>query len=477
MTRLFSHQIRIIVLICAFFSLAFTMGAASTPKERRETFNLVWSRVNERFYDPKFNGVNWKSIKIKYSKKLTSVKTDDQLYALLNNMLEELKCSHFAVIPPSAYIETNDKAPENKTSDLDTESDSNNESEPDIEPSSDVESDSYAGSDSDVGLTVQVVEGKPTITRTEPDSPAAQVGLRPGFIITHLDDTPLSDLQKKIASRKERPAMSNLLLSQAVESILSGDEGSEIEIRYLDDKDIAQKVVLKRRVPRGKPVKFGEMPRIYVTEESRRLSEGIGYVRYNIFLLKILDKIKADIRSFANAPGIIIDLRGNPGGIGGMAPPIAALFHSQRVSLGAMKMRKGEIRFVVFPVSDPYKKKLVILIDETSASTSEVMAGGMQANKRAIIVGQVSAGAALPSMIEKLPTGARLQYAIADFKTPKGVTIEGRGVIPDVKVAPTRRDLLEGRDPIIERAVELILNADRQKSEQSSLGSELKRMR
>ncbi|HEY6330993.1 MAG TPA: S41 family peptidase, partial [Blastocatellia bacterium] len=75
---------------------------------------------------------------------------------------------------------------------------------------------------------------------------------------------------------------------------------------------------------------------------------------------------------------------------------------------------------------------------------------------RAVVVGQKSAGAALPSIIQKLPTGALFQYAIADFKTPKGILIEGRGVIPDVPVKLTRAALLAGTDPQLDAAVQVI---------------------
>jgi C-terminal processing protease CtpA/Prc len=67
----------------------------------------------------------------------------------------------------------------------------------------------------------------------------------------------------------------------------------------------------------------------------------------------------------------------------------------------------------------------------------------------------------LPSQIIQLPTGARLQYAIADFKTPKGVLVEGRGVRPDVEVSLTRRALLEGRDSQLEAAIEQIKKVKR----------------
>ncbi|MDQ3685719.1 MAG: S41 family peptidase, partial [Acidobacteriota bacterium] len=100
---------------------------------------------------------------------------------------------------------------------------------------------------------------------------------------------------------------------------------------------------------------------------------------------------------------------------------------------------------------------VVILIDELSLSTSEIFASGMQEAGRAIVVGERSGGAALPSLFKKLPTGALLQHAIADFKTPQGAEIEGRGTVPDIEVKWNRRALLEGRDAQLDAALEYIV--------------------
>jgi carboxyl-terminal processing protease len=157
-----------------------------------------------------------------------------------------------------------------------------------------------------------------------------------------------------------------------------------------------------------------------------------------------------------DAPGIIIDLRGNPGGLGGMASGIAGVLEKERTSLGTMHMRSGHVNFAVFPQPNPYLGPVVILTDGGSASTSEIFAGGMQEIGRAVVVGERTVGAALPSYFQKLPTGALFQYAIGDFKTPRGTLIEGRGVAPDVEVKLTRRSLLDGRDAQFDAAIEQI---------------------
>ena len=103
-----------------------------------------------------------------------------------------------------------------------------------------------------------------------------------------------------------------------------------------------------------------------------------------------------------------------------------------------------------------YNGRVILLVDELSGSTSEVFAGGLQASGRAIVLGSRTAGAVLPSLLRVLPTGAALQHVIANFETPNGVVLEGRGVMPDIVVRLSRAGLLRGHDAALERAVEVI---------------------
>ena len=95
-------------------------------------------------------------------------------------------------------------------------------------------------------------------------------------------------------------------------------------------------------------------------------------------------------------------------------------------------------------------------MDTGSYSASEIFTGGMQSIERARVFGTRTAGGALPAVLERLPGGDVLQYAIGDFTTATGQRIEGRGVIPDTIVMPTRAELVAGHDPVLDAALDWI---------------------
>ncbi|HVW11696.1 MAG TPA: S41 family peptidase [Bryobacteraceae bacterium] len=200
----------------------------------------------------------------------------------------------------------------------------------------------------------------------------------------------------------------------------------------------------------GSIVQFGNLPESRLVFESRMLSGGVGYIQFNEFLdpVTIMPKFEAAMRQFAGAPGVILDLRGNPGGIGIMAMGIAGFFVSQNgQQLGTMKMRDNTLKFNIYPRPEVYRGKLAILLDGGSASTTEILAQGLQDLKRARIFGTRSMGAALPSDIIRLPNGDGFQYPTASFTSVGGHVLEGNGVTPDVEV-----EAAGGSDAVIDAA-------------------------
>jgi C-terminal processing protease CtpA/Prc len=204
-----------------------------------------------------------------------------------------------------------------------------------------------------------------------------------------------------------------------------------------------------------KVVSFGNLPEMHLTFESHALPDGAGYVKFNEFLdpVSIIPQFDAAMRTFAKAPGIILDLRGNPGGIGIMAMGIAGFFvKKEGQKLGEMKMRDATLKFVIFPRPETYDGPLAILVDAGSASTTEILAQGLRDLGRAHIFGTRTAGAALPSDIVRLPNGDGFQFAQASYTSVNGTVIEGSGVTPDVEVRQTTEATVAGRDLVIEAA-------------------------
>jgi carboxyl-terminal processing protease len=152
--------------------------------------------------------------------------------------------------------------------------------------------------------------------------------------------------------------------------------------------------------------------------------------------------------------GLVLDLRGNPGGVGAMAMGIGGwLVEEKGRKLGTMIGRDFKLNFTVQPRAVTFSGPVAVLVDGCSASTSEILAGGLQDLGRARVFGTPTAGAALPSLIVKLPNGDAFQDAIANYVAEGGQALEGRGVLPDETAGPSREALLEGDDPALSAAL------------------------
>lgn len=422
-----SYKRSILSLLVVGLAFVSSFGQASAPapefpKVRQEAFDKVWGTINEKHYDPTFGGVNWGEVRELYLPKAKAASSDQDFHNVLRQMLGELKLSHFNVFPPPPA--------------LGTENDAN----------------------ASVGIDLKWIGSAPIVFRVEPGSPAAAAGIRRGFILNKVDGKLISETLKpvldSIAKRQVTEMMRRVYLERSAESVIAGKPDTKVLLEFLDGEDKPVAVELNRVKYTGEmsqPV--GNFPKQRVIFESRLLADNIGYIRFNMWVIPQAAKIRAAIREFASADGIIIDLRGNPGGVGGLAGGVAGLLTEKQVSLGTMRSRSGTMSLLGYPQPDPFMKKIVVLTDHGSGSTSEMFAAGIQENGRGKVVGERSAGAILLSVFDPLPTGYMFQYAISDYKSPKNILIEGRGVTPDQEVVLTRESLLAGKDIQLDAAI------------------------
>jgi len=398
--------------------------------ERRAILDAAWKLVRDKHYDKTLGGIDWTAVRARYEPLALAAPSDATFYRTLNQMIGELGQSHMMIAGPGAEDE--------------------NEEPGDSTPG--------PGGAADPGITVRVIENRPTITRVRPGSPAERAGLSPGFIVTHIGGRELH--VQSPSQRPLRPVEERFALRRRAQHRLMGPAGTKVSLRYLDNGDRPGETLVEREQPESAPVELGHLPPLY-PEVRADMRGDIGILAFNIFLLQpVMADIKRAMEGFRarHARALIIDLRGNPGGQGAMAIPIAAQLVSEPLTLGTLKFREFNQVLTASPDlrAVPFTGPVAILTDEGTASASEMLAAGLQEAKRAIIVGDVTLGAVLPSVIEALPGGAVMQYVVADFKTPKGVLLEGRGVLPDRRVIETRSGLQTGRDPVLDAALNAV---------------------
>ncbi len=392
-------------------------------RRRMESFEKVWTTVNEKHYDPTFGGVDWSAVRVKYEPLARKSVTDDEMHNILRSMLGELKLSHFGIYP--------------------------------IGP----EFDSETGGG--VGIELKFIKGEPVVFRVDADSGAVAAGVTPGMTLRSIDGKPIAELlaplEKSLKVRDMTEASRNIYRERTAESLLDGAPRTKVTAGFTADGEAIRTFSIERKRFAGELSQpMGNFPAQEVVFESRMIEGNIGYFRFNMWVIPQMLKLRAAMREFEDASGLVIDLRGNPGGVGGMASGLAGLMLDKQATLGSMRSRENEIKFVVYPQQNPFNGPVVILIDHGSGSTSEIFAAGLQELGRATIIGKTTAGAVLPSVFDTLPTNAHFQFAIADYRTPKAVLIEGRGVFPDIEIELDRIALLAGSDSQLEKAIEVL---------------------
>ena len=421
-------KLRSLLLTCLLLvPPGIALGAARGGSLK--TFDAVWTIVNEQHFDPNLNDVDWDAVKVELRPRAAEAADEAELREVIRDMLGRLGQSHFALIGKE---------------DLDTGAQGSKGSP--------------AGT---CGFGLRIRNGRAIVTRIDPGGPAGRAGVRLGWVLLGIDGSEWKEIvlgAKAHSVLREETLHWKILMTQ-----VDGEIGSTAAFEFKDGDD-RKRIVELERVTRdatafnltGLPTFFLEVHSEVVEHDGRRF----GILRFSNWFDPIQGAIDEALLEMRDCDGIVIDLRGNTGGDGAMAPRVGGHFFAARDTLGTMKMRHGDREATFRPRRnirgrkvEPYRGPVAILVDETTGSCSEVFTGGMQANRRARVIGLRTAGAALPSTMSALPNGDSLLHAIADFRTSQGVSLEGQGVVPDTEVDLDRAALLQGRDLMMEAAI------------------------
>ena len=413
-----------------------------------DSFDYVWRTLADKHYDPTLACLDWLALRDHYGAKVAEAGADAAAaYAAINEMLGLLGQSHLHATAPIATA-----APTRETGPATV---------PivvrwlPVEPGSERRA---------VVVVDEAVDGHAS-------------GLPRGAILTSVAGESITELAeqtaKSVSDRGGRATEAAFLVARAVGATLSCPSGGSKTLGYLDPAQADAEVELEVAcfLPEGERMSLGNLRDLPTVVAARMIAEPpppeapvngpvldapIGYLAFNFWMLPMAPRIEAEVAKLRTAgmAGLIIDLRGNPGGVGSMSIPIARMLVREPVSLGRLQMREFNQEFKVEGDPDAFAGPVAILVDEGTASTSEIFALGLRDVGRVQIVGAgPSAGMALPSMIEELPDGGMIQYVVGDYHSAKGTAAEGDGVVPEVLVPESRADFVAGRDPVLDAAV------------------------
>jgi carboxyl-terminal processing protease len=423
---------------------------------RLETFEIVWQTINDNYFDRTFSGLNWNKIKAEYEPQAAAAASDAELHGVLQMMIARLNRSHFSIIPPEVFVaieeakQTAAAQGRELTEERSEEELSEDSDAPETEIPEELSVSRYG-----IGIDLRLFKDKFVVTSVEEGSAAAGAGLKTGYILEKINGVSLKEFLEAIRPNYLHiKSFEKKLPAQIIEWFLDGERDTYVEITVLNERDEPQILELRReKIPGEFVTILSNVPEQYLRFDSKNISDEIGYIRFNFFALPVIEKFCAAITDFKDKKALIIDLRGNKGGLVGSIMGITGFLTPKSISLGTEINRRQKEDRVIMPHAKNFKGKIYILIDELSYSAAEMFSAALQENDLATVIGANSAGEALPSLTKVLPTGAVFLFPVANFRTPKGNYLEGNGVKPDLPVALKRENLLRGSDDQYETAL------------------------
>lgn len=398
-------------------------GAESAPdvlsrQDRAEIFEQVWKAIDEEYYDPKFRGVDWRAVGERYRPLAESARSDAEFYGVFELMLAELRDGHTVFVQPERP-----RGPEG------------------------------GGPRGSLGLKLGDAEGQVAVVSVEPGSKAESLGVRPGQVLREVNGRPVEEHVAFIRSKVAGSSTERLFRLKMLSALLYAGFLAKPRTLGLTDFD-GREFNVELAEEAGRP----EPPNL----SARRLESGFGYIRFRSWTTPVQEEFRKKLLELADAPGLVIDLRGNGGGEARVVQEMTGNFFTRETHAGSVRARAGPVqKSYARPAPNPYRGRVVVIVDEESASASETFTAFMQESGRARVVGRQTAGSTLVrSGFREFKGGGRLLFSTRSYLTPSGRELEGVGVTPDVEVLLTLADLRSGRDAALEAAESLLRGED-----------------
>ena len=385
-----------ISMFCLMIMTVFALCVPAFAYTPQSLYDEAWRLVFSKYVDQTNNGQQWTKWRHKYDNKLL---TDDDAYVAIDTMLASLNDPYTRFLPPEEFAE---------------------------------EGSAISGTLKGIGVQISVKDGKLLVIAPIEDTPAAKAGLKENDYILEINGKSTKGMTVKDAAdniRGEEGTYVKLLIRRAGVDKVYEIQRTEIKLKAIS-------TVPPMKIP---------------------LNNRIGYIRLSTFMNKGTTAEFANaLVQLGNKEGYIIDLRSNPGGL-----------LTNAIYISDMLLNGGTIVSTVD--RDGYKeatraskkvatnKPIVVLINGGSASASEILSGALKDNGRATLVGEKTFGKGLVQEINKLQGGSGLNITTQRYLTPNGTDIHKKGITPDYTVKLTEDDILNNRDPQLQKAQAVLL--------------------
>ncbi|MCQ2574770.1 MAG: S41 family peptidase [Alphaproteobacteria bacterium] len=288
------------------------------------------------------------------------------------------------------------------------------------------------------GLGIQITSDKGAVRVISPidDTPASKAGIKAGDYITRIDGEQVFDLT----------------LNQAVKK-MKGKPGTKVKLTIMREGEEAKTITLKRAIIKVKSIKYEEKEDAFSLDDEK--APKIGYIRISDFGATTTKELHDALKSLEKkkVAGYVLDLRNNPGGFLTAAIDVSDAFLDDGEIVSTRGKAKTDIERMFAKKGDLANgKPVVVLINHGSASASEIVAGALQDNGRAIIMGSKSFGKGSVQQQKPLGDGTAIHITIARYYTPSGRSIQNEGITPDVEVLQSKLEVLEKKESLFSEA-------------------------
>jgi carboxyl-terminal processing protease len=430
------------VLVAVLLAAA---GLSATPAPVRQSgdwhaallasFDDVWQTVHDTYYDPAFGGVDWDAVRAELRPDVEHAASAAAARQVIATMIARLGRSHFAILPSG-------------TASADRRGSPNDDTLP---------------GEATVPVEVRIVDNTALITAIDGDAFVERAGLHPGQWLVDIDG---HDTAAIIASAVGTdPRARNFDAWRRVYRVLHGQTGSiaTLGVRGIDGR--RSTVPFARVIEAGQVLTLGNLPTFHVRVATREdvtpARRHVGVIAFNLWMTPINQAVDDAIERYRHDDGLVIDLRGNPGGLATMITGVAGYLLTEPVVLATSHMRGATLQYIANPrvvTADgrsvqPFAGPVAVLVDELTGSTSECFAASLQSIGRVRVFGRPTMGQALAAVTKRLEDGDVFMYALGDFVTSTGRRVEGDGVTPDVVVPLSAAALAAGHDQTLEAAL------------------------